>query len=766
MLEIKSDYDTTLIAECLSHGDILDCFVCHFVADPVLVPPLLEYGESGVGERASQNSGPKTSFDAELEPTHEAQENASNLASNLAPAYAPAPFNSNTSSHVHSFTAPNTPPPTHQTPTPIHPSTDPTLDHVHSSFDPIPDPVHPSNEQDSDRESLNGGGGGGFNGSDVDDELRSFREEMSKRKRRKRGERAPLHDHVKLGTEKKGQMLGMMNLQVMLSVMMKKRSNKERVKPRRRKKVNRVVFDASSQKVVWELGLVFESVNEFRSAVTKYIVAEHVAIEMYINEPTRTYNPVHKCDPTNRNKLCNSKFLSSHYNERIKEQPDIRIFEFQGLIKKELDLYVGRTVCRRARNKVLHELVGDYVLEFGRILDYKDELLRTNPVKKFFLAGCRRCIGLDGCFLKGVSKGQLLVVVCKDRNNQMLPLAWAVVEVENKFTWAWFVKLLKEDLQLGDGTYLTIISDMQKGLEIAITDHLPNVEHKMCARHILANWSKRWRGLERKKCFWRCARSTVEAELKDNISYMKRLGNNIVDHLLYYNSERWSKLYFNFTSKCDVIDNNMAECFNSWILAARHKTIITMLEEIRVLQDNTTKSMKCSIEWNSDTGKLDPINDISHWYNRETYMKTYNYFIQPVMNLKMWPESQNISVIPPHVRKMPGRPGKKRKKEQGETSKTGKLSKRGIEMSCNTCHNKGHNKRKCPLGASASGTSFTAGPSSRPTVGPSSRPPSGPAAAPTSTQTIGPAAAPTSNTNCWPCCCTNINTNCWPKSNT
>ena len=148
-------------------------------------------------------------------------------------------------------------------------------------------------------------------------------------------------------------------------------------------------------------------------------------------------------------------------------------------------------MCRRARNKVLQELMGDYVLEFGRILDYKDELLRTNPgstcvvklheetfengrkmfqgfyicfdaMKKSFLAGCRRCIGLDGCFLKGVSKGQLLVAVCKDGNNQMLPLAWAVVEVENKFTWAWFVKLLKEDLQLGDGTDLTIISDMQK----------------------------------------------------------------------------------------------------------------------------------------------------------------------------------------------------------------------------------------------------------------------------------------------------------------
>ena len=40
--------------------------------------------------------------------------------------------------------------------------------------------------------------------------------------------------------------------------------------------MNIVVFDASSQK----LGLVFEHVNQFRSVVTKYAIAKHVAIEM------------------------------------------------------------------------------------------------------------------------------------------------------------------------------------------------------------------------------------------------------------------------------------------------------------------------------------------------------------------------------------------------------------------------------------------------------------------------------------------------------
>ena len=75
---------------------------------------------------------------------------------------------------------------------------------------------------------------------------------------------------------------------------------------------------------------------------------------------------------------------------------------------------------------------------------------------------CRECIGLDGCFLKGVCKGQLLVAVGKDGNNQMLPLAWAVVEKENTNTWSWFVRCIKDDLGLGEGEGLTLITDMQK----------------------------------------------------------------------------------------------------------------------------------------------------------------------------------------------------------------------------------------------------------------------------------------------------------------
>ena len=46
-----------------------------------------------------------------------------------------------------------------------------------------------------------------------------------------------------------------------------------------------------------------------------------------------------------------------------------------------------------------------------------------HALKEGFKAGCRKVIGMDGCFLKGQCKGQLLCAISKDGNNQMYPLA-------------------------------------------------------------------------------------------------------------------------------------------------------------------------------------------------------------------------------------------------------------------------------------------------------------------------------------------------------
>ena len=52
-------------------------------------------------------------------------------------------------------------------------------------------------------------------------------------------------------------------------------------------------------------------------------------------------------------------------------------------------------------------------------------------VKKWWLEGCRKQICVNACFLKTFLGGQLLVVMGRDSNDQMHPIAWAVVEGEN-----------------------------------------------------------------------------------------------------------------------------------------------------------------------------------------------------------------------------------------------------------------------------------------------------------------------------------------------
>lgn len=94
--------------------------------------------------------------------------------------------------------------------------------------------------------------------------------------------------------------------------------------------------------------------------------------------------------------------------------------------------------------------------------------------------------------------------------------------------------------------------------------------------------------------------------------------------------------------------------------------------------------------------RLDPSENIVHWYRKETYMKAYSRFIQPVSNIIMWPESSKPKVLLPPVQNMHGRPRKNRRMEVGEIKRAEKLSKKGITMTCFICKSSTHNMRNCP----------------------------------------------------------------------
>ena len=52
-------------------------------------------------------------------------------------------------------------------------------------------------------------------------------------------------------------------------------------------------------------------------------------------------------------------------------------------------------------------------------------------LKKRWLEGCQKIICVDACFLKTFLGGKLSIVVGRDGNDQMYPIAWEIVEAEN-----------------------------------------------------------------------------------------------------------------------------------------------------------------------------------------------------------------------------------------------------------------------------------------------------------------------------------------------
>nr|GEX48652.1 multidrug resistance-associated protein 5 [Tanacetum cinerariifolium] len=62
-----------------------------------------------------------------------------------------------------------------------------------------------------------------------------------------------------------------------------------------------------------------------------------------------------------------------------------------------------------------------------------------------------RVVALDGCFFESPNQGEILTAIGRCGNNHIYLTSWAVVNVENKDSWSWFLELLGADLDMPTG---------------------------------------------------------------------------------------------------------------------------------------------------------------------------------------------------------------------------------------------------------------------------------------------------------------------------
>ncbi|KAD5961045.1 hypothetical protein E3N88_12518 [Mikania micrantha] len=293
----------------------------------------------------------------------------------------------------------------------------------------------------------------------------------------------------------------------------------------------------------------------------------------------------------------------------------------------------------------------------------------------------------------------------------------AIVSVENKENWKWFLDLLNNDIEMEGGLGLTLISDQHKGIIKAVKDVFPYAKHRQCTRHIYANFKEKFHGLQFKNLFWAAANSTTEQQFEEKMNDLKTISKGAYSYLMERNPISWSRAFFEVGRACDAFENRMSESFNSRVRVARRKPIITMLEEIitfvmhriflmakkaeslehevcprirKKLEDISKKQrhwtvipsdniifevrnekdayvvnideQTCTLATLAFINK-DPKAYVSNWFEKDMFKETYKHFVKPLRGSIYWPKTDDIKPLPSKERRMPGRPTIKRKRD-------------------------------------------------------------------------------------------------------
>ncbi|KAK4393965.1 hypothetical protein Sango_1867300 [Sesamum angolense] len=445
----------------------------------------------------------------------------------------------------------------------------------------------------------------------------------------------------------------------------------------------------------------------------------------------KTYVPNHTCVRSDATKEASVEWIAGKIENVLRENPGMKP---RG-IKNELKKYgVNPQYMQiyRARKKAMGSIEGCHAESFGRLPYYAKIVLANNErsvvtlqcdvdesesiphapffetfflglsaLRDGFLEGCSPFLGFDGCHLKVPFGGVLLAAIGLDGNNGLFPVAFAIAESECKESWEFFFENLS--IMLSGFSYdkpWTFMRDRQKGLVETINEIVPNAVNRRCARHIYANFRGQFAGAALKRYFWQAARSYNVAGFNFALHKIKELKPVAYDWLLNIPAEMWSRHAFDERLKNDHVTNNISESFNHWVEDRRSKPMLTLVDGLRTklmcrLQKRKLKGLKMSGDLVPNVERLFGVFCDSR-FSKENYIKAYSYCIHPVPDPTFWPQDLEVeptNLLPPIVRRMPGRPKKNRRNEPGEAPN---VVRRSNMVRCKVFNDLEHNKRTCP----------------------------------------------------------------------
>ena len=155
-----------------------------------------------------------------------------------------------------------------------------------------------------------------------------------------------------------------------------------------------------------------------------------------------------------------------------------------------------------------------------------------------------------------------------DGNGQVFPGALAVAESENAQTWRWFLALVRTAFSLEDGRGVVVLSDREKGIDMALSELLPNASHSFCVYHIMKNVKSRFHTSLNGLLFAAANAPTIDSFNKI-IAAIKELNVKAGEYIENIDPSKWARSHFP-ARRFGHITSNVSESMNWWLEDARH----------------------------------------------------------------------------------------------------------------------------------------------------------------------------------------------------
>ncbi|MCO5576240.1 hypothetical protein L7F22_030049 [Adiantum nelumboides] len=379
------------------------------------------------------------------------------------------------------------------------------------------------------------------------------------------------------------------------------------------------------------LGAQYESLDAIRSMVRELAIKSHVELRLVKSDRSRytvvcktegclwrlhaslisggpgcvikALHDEHTCGGASQlgNKEATAEWVASRYVEKLRDHPMYRPKELMADLRRDLGVSISYKVAWKAKQHALGIIHGDHAKSYGKLQSYCNKLVASNPGTvahvqqtiegrfcRMFLAfgacitgfsHCRDFIGLDGTFLTSKYLGALLTATGIDAMGALFPIAFGVVDAENEDNWVWFLQNVRDCMASVNA--ITFVSDKQKGLLQAVELVFTGCEHAYCMRHLDANLKKKCNNGEFIRLFWVAAYASTTIDYDETILGMKAISPVATEYLLSMSPpSHWATTHFK-GKRYGHLTSNIAESLNSWLLEARDKPIISMLDIIR-----------------------------------------------------------------------------------------------------------------------------------------------------------------------------------------